>query len=258
MATAASSSSLPSLPPPSPKSPPDLYGKRRDTARLHMLDREITFLEVELKNVEALQPASACCKEVADFVVANSDPLLPSSKKNRRSCRFWKWLCGLPCHAVAAAAAAIVFPPSIAPCQNGCAAACVPLRHQIAVKGVTAAHFPNQVAVNGAAAVLVPDQSAVNGGGGAASVALVLNQNAAKVAAASETAAFSQAVAVFSVHLALLAAVANAPALVLAPVVPRYTLVAAVQSPFGEALSAVSVVRFSNYIILLAQFAIMI
>ncbi|RYR77268.1 hypothetical protein Ahy_A01g001722 isoform C [Arachis hypogaea] len=161
-------------------------------------------------------------------------------------------------HAVAAAAAAIVFPPSIAPCQNGCAAACVPLRHQIAVKGVTAAHFPNQVAVNGAAAVLVPDQSAVNGGGGAASVALVLNQNAAKVAAASETAAFSQAVAVFSVHLALLAAVANAPALVLAPVVPRYTLVAAVQSPFGEALSAVSVVRFSNYIILLAQFAIMI
>ncbi|XP_015931583.1 guanine nucleotide-binding protein subunit gamma 3 isoform X2 [Arachis duranensis] len=97
MATAASSSSLPSLPPPSPKSPPDLYGKRRDTARLHMLDREITFLEVELKNVEALQPASACCKEVADFVVANSDPLLPSSKKNHRSCRFWKWLCGLPC-----------------------------------------------------------------------------------------------------------------------------------------------------------------
>ncbi|RYR11354.1 hypothetical protein Ahy_B04g068908 [Arachis hypogaea] len=229
MATAASSSSLPSLPPPSPKSPPDLYGKRRDTARLHMLDREITFLEVELKNVEALQPASACCKEVADFVVANSDPLLPSSKKNRKSCRFWKWLCSIIDEARATS-----------------------------VQGVTAAHFPNQVAVDGAAAVLVPDQSAVNGGGGAASVALVLNQNAAKVAAASETAAFSQAVAVFSVHLALLAAVANAPALVLAPVVPRYTLAAAVQSPFGEVLSAVSVVRFSNYIILLAQFAIMI
>ncbi|QHN95183.1 Phototropin [Arachis hypogaea] len=41
-------------------------------------------------------------------------------------------------------------------------------------------------------------------GGGAISVALVLNQNAAKVAAASETAAFSQN-----------------PALVLAPVIPR-------------------------------------
>ncbi|MED6156103.1 hypothetical protein PIB30_011563 [Stylosanthes scabra] len=116
-------------------------------------------------------------------------------------------------------AAAIVFPPSIAPCQNGSAAAFVPLAHQIAVKGVTAAAlFPNQVAVNGTAAVLVSDQSAANGGG-AASVALVLNQNAAKVAAASETVASSQAVAVFSVHLALLAAVANAPALVLAPVV---------------------------------------
>lgn len=43
------SSSVPSLPPPSPKSPPeypDLYGKRRETARVHMLEREITFLEV--------------------------------------------------------------------------------------------------------------------------------------------------------------------------------------------------------------------
>ncbi|QHO20786.1 uncharacterized protein DS421_11g340990 [Arachis hypogaea] len=86
----------------------------------------------------------------------------------------------------------IVFPPSIAPCQNGCVAACVPLRCQIAVKRVTAAYFSNQVVVNGAAAVLVPDQSAVNGGGGAISVALVLNQNAVKVAVASKTATFSQ------------------------------------------------------------------
>ncbi|ESW26568.1 hypothetical protein PHAVU_003G130200 [Phaseolus vulgaris] len=94
------SSSLPSLPPPSPKSPPeypDLYGKRRETARVHMLEREITFLEEELKSVEGLQPASRCCKEVADYVMANPDPLLPTTKKNRRSCRFWKWLCGMPC-----------------------------------------------------------------------------------------------------------------------------------------------------------------
>lgn len=38
----------PSLPPPRPKSPPeypDLYGKRREAARVQMLEREIGFLE---------------------------------------------------------------------------------------------------------------------------------------------------------------------------------------------------------------------
>ncbi|KAL5149341.1 Guanine nucleotide-binding protein subunit gamma 3 [Glycine soja] len=79
--TTVRSSSVPSLPPPSPKSPPeypDLYGKRRETARVHMLEREITFLEEELKSVEGLQAASRCCKEIADYVMANADPLLPS------------------------------------------------------------------------------------------------------------------------------------------------------------------------------------
>ncbi|CAJ2649970.1 unnamed protein product [Trifolium pratense] len=101
MLRSSSSSSVPSLPPPSPKSPPeypDLYGKRREMAKVQMLEREISFLEEELKSVEGLQPASKCCKELADYVVANSDPLLPSrNKKNRRSCRFWKWLCRMPC-----------------------------------------------------------------------------------------------------------------------------------------------------------------
>ncbi|XP_038699140.1 guanine nucleotide-binding protein subunit gamma 3-like isoform X2 [Tripterygium wilfordii] len=94
-----SSSSLPSLPPPRPKSPPkypDLYGKRRETAKVQMLEREIGFLEEELKSIDGLQPASRCCKDVTDFVVANSDPLIPIRKK-RKSCRIWKWLCGLPC-----------------------------------------------------------------------------------------------------------------------------------------------------------------
>ncbi|KAM5547192.1 guanine nucleotide-binding protein subunit gamma 3 [Rosa sericea] len=89
-----------SLPPPTPKSPPqypDLYGKRRETARVQMLEREIGFLEEELKSVERLQPASRCCKEIADFVTANPDPLIPTNRKKRRSCRFWKWLCGMPC-----------------------------------------------------------------------------------------------------------------------------------------------------------------
>ncbi|KAF2287125.1 hypothetical protein GH714_038356 [Hevea brasiliensis] len=60
------SSSVPSLPPPCPKSPPeypDLYGKRREMAKVQMLEREIGFLEEELKSVDSLQPASRCCKE---------------------------------------------------------------------------------------------------------------------------------------------------------------------------------------------------
>lgn len=49
--SSSSSSSVPSLPPPRPKSPPaypDLYGKRRETAKVQMLEREIGFLEVSL------------------------------------------------------------------------------------------------------------------------------------------------------------------------------------------------------------------
>uniref|UniRef100_A0A6N2LBA4 G protein gamma domain-containing protein n=1 Tax=Salix viminalis TaxID=40686 RepID=A0A6N2LBA4_SALVM len=85
MAPAATggSSSVPSLPPPCPKSPPeypDLYGKRREMLKVQMLEREIGFLEEELKSVQGLQPASRCCKEVADFVVANPDPLIPTSE----------------------------------------------------------------------------------------------------------------------------------------------------------------------------------
>ncbi|KAJ6913867.1 hypothetical protein NC651_016195 [Populus alba x Populus x berolinensis] len=94
-ATTGGSSSVPSLPPPCPKSPPeypDLYGKRREMAKVQMLEREIGFLEEELKSLHGLQPASRCCKEVTDFVVANSDPLIPTSRKKRRSCLFWKWL----------------------------------------------------------------------------------------------------------------------------------------------------------------------
>ncbi|XVF48882.1 hypothetical protein PTKIN_Ptkin03bG0223900 [Pterospermum kingtungense] len=89
------SSTVKSPPPPCPKSPPeypDLYGKRREMAKVQMMEREISFLEVELKSAEALQPASKCCKEVTDFVMANSDPLTPRRRKNRKSSRFWKWL----------------------------------------------------------------------------------------------------------------------------------------------------------------------
>ncbi|KAK2645207.1 hypothetical protein Ddye_020402 [Dipteronia dyeriana] len=94
-AQSGSTSSVPSLPPPCPKSPPeypDLYGKRRETAKVQLMEREIGFLEEELKSIEGLHPASKYCKEVADFVLATSDPLIPMNRKNRRSCRFWKWL----------------------------------------------------------------------------------------------------------------------------------------------------------------------
>ncbi|KAK8348580.1 hypothetical protein V6Z11_A06G090200 [Gossypium hirsutum] len=50
----------------------------------------------ELKSIEGFQPASRYCKEVTDFVMANSDPLI-QLRKNQKSCGFWKWLCGLPC-----------------------------------------------------------------------------------------------------------------------------------------------------------------
>ncbi|KAF9680386.1 hypothetical protein SADUNF_Sadunf06G0115700 [Salix dunnii] len=80
-ATTGGSSSVPSMPPPCPKSPPeypDLYGKRREMLKVQMLEREIGFLEEELKSVQGLQPASRSCKEVTDFVVANPDPLIPT------------------------------------------------------------------------------------------------------------------------------------------------------------------------------------
>ncbi|XP_057501629.1 guanine nucleotide-binding protein subunit gamma 3-like [Actinidia eriantha] len=97
----AAASPPPSLLSPRPKSPPpaypDLYGKRREMAKVQMLEREIGFLEEEVKYVQGLQPASLTCKEVADFVVANSDPLMPVDRKIRRSRRIWKSLCGASC-----------------------------------------------------------------------------------------------------------------------------------------------------------------
>ncbi|XP_075492139.1 uncharacterized protein LOC142530218 [Primulina tabacum] len=96
--------SVPTLPLPRPKSPPkypDLYGKRRELAKIQILERDIGFLQEELKAVEGLPPASRSCKEVADFVAGNADPLIPTTKKISRSRRFWKWLCGgLSCFSI--------------------------------------------------------------------------------------------------------------------------------------------------------------
>ncbi|KAJ0089608.1 hypothetical protein Patl1_13608 [Pistacia atlantica] len=55
-AHSGSASSVPSLPPPRPKSPPeypDLYGKRREMARVQVLEREIGFLEAFIQLPDA-------------------------------------------------------------------------------------------------------------------------------------------------------------------------------------------------------------
>ncbi|KAE9604671.1 putative G-protein gamma [Lupinus albus] len=75
----------------------ELYRKRRKVARFQMLEREISFLQEELKSCEGLEQASKCCKEIADFVMENSDPLLPMNNKSNKSNSFWKWLCWIPC-----------------------------------------------------------------------------------------------------------------------------------------------------------------
>lgn len=69
------SSSVPSLPPPSPKSPPeysDLYGKRREIAKIQMLEREIGFLEVS-SNLKMI---------VTVFIISSSSCLFSPLKFN--------------------------------------------------------------------------------------------------------------------------------------------------------------------------------
>ncbi|XP_076913438.1 uncharacterized protein LOC143572061 [Bidens hawaiensis] len=100
---------------PRPKSPPELYGKRRELAKVVMLEREIGFLQEELKSIETLQPASSCIKQVADYVVTTPEPLINVCRKTRKSCRFWRWLfCGNSC-----------FNMSCLSCCGGCSCNCL-------------------------------------------------------------------------------------------------------------------------------------
>ncbi|KAK9149224.1 hypothetical protein Scep_007981 [Stephania cephalantha] len=98
--TTTNCSSSSSLPFPLPKSPPkypDMSGKRRELAKIQILEREIGFLEEELKSFEGVQLASRSCKEVHEFVGTRSDPLIPTNRKSSRSSRFWKQLCKRSC-----------------------------------------------------------------------------------------------------------------------------------------------------------------
>lgn len=57
MGDSVGTGTVPPLPPPLPKSPPqypDLYGKRRELAKVQILEREISFLEVSLKFIPTL------------------------------------------------------------------------------------------------------------------------------------------------------------------------------------------------------------
>ncbi|XP_044497498.1 guanine nucleotide-binding protein subunit gamma 3-like [Mangifera indica] len=84
-------------PPKSPRSPPacvDLYGKRRQTVKVQVLEREIGLLQEELKAVEDLELASRCCKEVDDFVRAKVDPLITINQETHKSKPFWKRIWG--------------------------------------------------------------------------------------------------------------------------------------------------------------------
>ncbi|KAL5098342.1 hypothetical protein RYX36_002669 [Vicia faba] len=58
---------------------------------------QLFIWQEELKSSEDFQPSSKCCKEIADFVTENSDPLLPMRKKNRKSCCLWKLLRRMRC-----------------------------------------------------------------------------------------------------------------------------------------------------------------
>ncbi|XP_042413323.1 guanine nucleotide-binding protein subunit gamma 3-like isoform X2 [Zingiber officinale] len=82
-------------PPPQPRSPPripDLCGRQRLQAHLHLLRGQIAFLEEEIQSIEGLQPASMCCKEVEEYVEMIPDPLIPIYKKRKTRCHFWSWL----------------------------------------------------------------------------------------------------------------------------------------------------------------------
>ncbi|KAI5415290.1 hypothetical protein KIW84_040654 [Lathyrus oleraceus] len=115
--SSSSSSSIPSLPPPSPKSPPeypDLYGKRREMAKVQMLEREISFLEFRRDHDSYAFLFQAETRRIAALVAFGNGSVTVN-------------------HAVVAVAAT-VFHPSVAPYLSGTAAVVSLVPNQIAVK----------------------------------------------------------------------------------------------------------------------------
>ncbi|GAB4841972.1 hypothetical protein Ancab_011930, partial [Ancistrocladus abbreviatus] len=48
--------------PKSPRVPPKVYAKRRQLAKVEVLEREICFLQEELKSIESAEHTSRCCQ----------------------------------------------------------------------------------------------------------------------------------------------------------------------------------------------------
>ncbi|KAI3521372.1 hypothetical protein L1887_10835 [Cichorium endivia] len=72
----SSSSSMSPLSSPSSVVYVDLYGKRRQIAKVQVLEREISLLQEEMKSLAELELASRCCKELDEYVEATPDPLI--------------------------------------------------------------------------------------------------------------------------------------------------------------------------------------
>ncbi|KAI3524948.1 hypothetical protein L1887_03617 [Cichorium endivia] len=70
----------------------DLYGKRRQAARVQVLEREIGLLQDEIKSLGGIGLASRSCKELDDFIDATPDPLISINPSSSRSKNFLKIL----------------------------------------------------------------------------------------------------------------------------------------------------------------------
>ncbi|WRX33144.1 hypothetical protein QQP08_025631 [Theobroma cacao] len=229
-ARAGGSSSVRSLPPPCPKSPPDypdLYGKRREAAKVQVLEREISFLEEELKSVEGLQPASRCCKEFCDGKLRSSNTNKPEESKVMSLLEVALVPISLECPALTCLGSAVVAILVTVICVTAIYATAAPLTAAHAFTAhVTAgpATAPHVTAVHATAAHLIaPHVTAVHAT--AAHLAAV-HVNAVHVNAVHVNAALVPVVHVNAIHIAV---VAHGDALALN--VRRYAFAAVVQKP---------------------------
>ncbi|KAJ9568492.1 hypothetical protein OSB04_004458 [Centaurea solstitialis] len=86
----SSSSSISPLSSPSSIVYVDLYGKRRQIAKVQVIEREIGLIQEEIKSLAELELASTCCKEVGEYIEATPDPLIALNQIRSRSGSFWK------------------------------------------------------------------------------------------------------------------------------------------------------------------------
>ncbi|CAH1425433.1 unnamed protein product [Lactuca virosa] len=68
----------------------DLYGKRRQAARVQVIEREIGLLQDEIKSLGSIGLASSSCKELDDFIDATPDPLIAINPMSGGSKNFLK------------------------------------------------------------------------------------------------------------------------------------------------------------------------